>query len=105
MFLVAYYMVVVRLGLVSFVLNRKRFSLGRFLTYAVMALLWGAYIRFGSSSPSSSPPPWCLNGQEWYHDRFGTEGRLGRGWAALVDRRPGRHDHPDLRLVAKGLTG
>ena len=104
-YLAAYYMIVVGLGLASFLLNRRRFSLGRFLTYAVMALLWGVYIRFGTEFAIVFIPVVALNGQEWYHDRFGTEGRLGRGWALWSVGGRAVTIILIFACVAKGLTG
>lgn len=79
--LILFYLLTVLAGVGSFVLNRHRFSLGRFLTFALLAVLWGIYIRFGTLFAVVFATTLTLNGQEWYHDRFGTEGRLGRGWA------------------------
>ena len=98
-------MIVVGLGLASFLLNRRRFSLGRFLTYAVMALLWGVYIRFGAEFAIVFVAVVALNGQEWYHDRFGTEGRLGRGWALWSVGGRAVTIILIFAFVAKGLTG
>ena len=78
--LVAYYLLFVGLGLGSFVLNRRHFSPSRFLMFAVAAVLWGALIRFSAAFAVVFAATVTLNGQEWYHDRFGTRGRLGRGW-------------------------
>ncbi len=103
--LAAYYLIVVGLGLVSFLLNRGRFSLGRFLTYAVMALLWGVYIRFGVEFAIVFVGVVALNGQEWYHDRFGTEGRLGRGWSLWSVGGRAVTIIVIFAFVAKGLTG
>ena len=64
-------------GFGSFVLNRRRFSLSRFLIFAVAAVLWGTLIRFGPEFAVIFAATLALNGQEWYHDRFGTAGRLG----------------------------
>ena len=57
---VAYYVALVGLGLASFALNRRRFSPGRFLVFAVAALLWGAAclvaaVVRGRASPRPSP--------------------------------------------------
>ncbi len=81
MLLIAFYLVIVLVGIFSFALNRKRFSLSRFLAFAVMAFLWALYIRFGSYFAIVFAAVLILNGQEWYQDRFGVEGRLGRGWS------------------------
>ena len=94
--LVAYYLLFVGLGLGSFVLNRRHFSLSRFLMFAVAAVLWGALIRFDAAFAVVFAATVTLNGQEWYHDRFGTRGRLGRGWAVWSIGGRRRHDHPGL---------
>lgn len=75
-------MTIVSLGLASFVLNRRRFSLSRFLIYATAALLWGAYVPYRTSFALVFAATLAMNGQEWYHDRFDTIGRVGRGWSA-----------------------
>jgi tetratricopeptide (TPR) repeat protein len=79
--LTLYYLIVVALGLGSFVLNRRRFSLSRFLIFTIAAVLWGALIRFAPLFAVVFAPTLALNGQEWYQSRFGTAGRLGRGWS------------------------
>jgi tetratricopeptide (TPR) repeat protein len=61
-------------------LNAARFSWSRFLPFAVMAVLWGVMMRFGPEFAMVWAVVLALNGQEWYQSRFGTEGRLGRGW-------------------------
>ena len=76
-----YYLVVVAVGLGSFYLNRRRFSLGRFLVYAAAAVLWGVLKRYGPEFAVVFAATLALNGQEWYHDRFGTAGRVGAGWS------------------------
>jgi tetratricopeptide (TPR) repeat protein len=75
------YLLVVGLGIGSFWLNASRFSWSRFLPFAATSLLWGAMMRYGTEFAIVFATVAALNGQEWYHDRFGTEGRLGRGWA------------------------
>ena len=46
----------------------------------MVAALWGVFIGFGPEFAVVFAAVLALNGQEWYHDRFGTEGRLGAGW-------------------------
>ena len=75
-----YYVIVVAIGAASFWLNKRRFSLGRFLVYTLAAVLWGTMIRFGPEFAVVFAVTLTLNGQEWYQDRFGTSGRLGAGW-------------------------
>ncbi|MHC5537715.1 tetratricopeptide repeat protein [Singulisphaera rosea] len=77
----AYYVLAVGLGLASFALNRRHFSPGRFAAFAVVAVLWGVLVRYNSEFAILLAATLALNGQEWYHDRFGTKGRLGNGWA------------------------
>jgi tetratricopeptide (TPR) repeat protein len=77
----AYYVLLVALGLGSFLLNRRRFSLGRFLVFALVAALWAVLIRFATEFAVVWAATMALNGQEWYQDSFGTEGRLGWQWS------------------------
>jgi hypothetical protein len=76
------YMACVGLGFGSFVLNRRRFSLSRFLMFTFAALLWGAYLSDRSAFAVIFAATLAMNGQEWYQDRFGTAGRVERGWGA-----------------------
>jgi tetratricopeptide (TPR) repeat protein len=75
-----YYVIVVLVGLASFFLNSRRWSWARFLPFAVMSVIWGIFMNtnamFGVVFAAVVGP----NGQEWYHDQIGTEGRLGRLW-------------------------
>ncbi|HMB04654.1 MAG TPA: hypothetical protein VKP69_13050, partial [Isosphaeraceae bacterium] len=103
--LMLYYLIIVGTGLGSFLLNRRRFSPGRFLTYAIAAVLWGALIRFGPEFALIFAATLALNGQEWYHDRFGTVGRLGRGWALWSIGGRAVTIVLIFLLVARGLTG
>jgi len=77
-----YYATVVGVGIVSFVVNRRRLSWPRLLAFVVAALFWAVALRSLSGFAIVFAATLALNGQEWYHDRFGTEGRLGRGWAS-----------------------
>ena len=76
----SYYFVLVSFGLASFFLNRRRFSVGRFLVFLLVSVLWATLIRFGSEFAVVLAATAALNGQEWYETSFGTEGKLGRGW-------------------------
>jgi tetratricopeptide (TPR) repeat protein len=101
----AYYLVIVGLGLGSFFLNRNRFSLSRFLIYMLAALLWGSVLRYRAEFGMVLAATLALNGQEWYHDRFDVQGRLGRGWALWsIGGRAVTIVVTALFLV-KGLTG
>ncbi len=79
--LLAYYLAYVGLGFLSFWLNRRRFNLSRFLAYTLVAVLWGIMIRFSAEFALIFAVTLALNGQEWYHDTFGTEGRISLGWS------------------------
>jgi tetratricopeptide (TPR) repeat protein len=78
--LAAYFLGVVALGLGSFLLNVRRFSWARFLPFVAMAALWAALMH--ASAVFALVFAWVLapNGQEWYQDRFGVQGRLGGRW-------------------------
>ena len=75
-----YYLVVVALGLGAFLLNARRFSWSRFLPYAILAVFWAILMRFSIYFGMVFAATLAVNGQEWYHDRVGTEGRLGWKW-------------------------
>ncbi|WP_435005525.1 tetratricopeptide repeat protein [Tundrisphaera lichenicola] len=76
-----YYVALVGLGLISFLLNRRNFSLGRFLMFVVSAALWALALNYTAMFGCVFAATLALNGQEWYLDTFGAEGRLGAGWA------------------------
>jgi tetratricopeptide (TPR) repeat protein len=78
--LTIYYLIVVALGLASFLLNSRRFAWSRFLPFAVAAAVWGVFRGYAQEYALVFATVLALNGQEWYHDRFGTQGRLGRLW-------------------------
>jgi tetratricopeptide (TPR) repeat protein len=80
--LVLIYLGSVVLGFASFLLNRRHFSLSRFLMFTFAALLWGAYLAARAEFALIFAATLAMNGQEWYHDRFGTVGRIERGWGA-----------------------
>src|SRR5262249_22706486 len=61
--------------------RRWGFVLGRFLVFALVAALWGVLIRFATEFAVVWAATMALNGQEWYQDSFGTEGRLGWQWS------------------------
>ncbi len=77
----AYYLAVVALGLGSFVLNVRRFSWTRFVPFAVMAAIWGATMYENAAFALVLAWVAAPNGQEWYQDRFGVQGRMGARWA------------------------
>ena len=70
----------VAIGLGSFLLNVRRFSWARFLPFAAMAAIWAAVMH--ASAAFAIVFAWTLapNGQEWYQDRFGVQGRMGGRW-------------------------
>lgn len=101
----AYYVVVVGAGLASFALNRRRFALGRFLTYAVAAVLWALLAVLAPEFALVWAVTVALNGQEWYQDRFGREGHLGAGWSAWSVGGRAVTLLAISALLLKGLTG
>jgi tetratricopeptide (TPR) repeat protein len=76
-----FYLLMVTLGLGSFLLNARRFTWSRFLPFAALAVLWGIFMGYRQEFAVLFAAVVALNGQEWYHDRFGTRGRLGTGWS------------------------
>jgi tetratricopeptide (TPR) repeat protein len=74
------YLACLAVGFGSFVLNRRRFSLSRLLMFAVAALVWAVYLPERDLFAVVFAATVAINGQEWYHDRFGSEGRLESGW-------------------------
>jgi tetratricopeptide (TPR) repeat protein len=77
-----FYALVVALGVGSFWLNRRRFSWSRFLPYVVVSVIWCLFMHLNAPFAIVFAAVLGPNGQEWYHDRYGTQGRLGRGWTA-----------------------
>ena len=61
-------------------LNARRFSWSRFLPFLVMSVIWGIFMNASPMFAVVFAAVVGPNGQEWYHDRVGTEGRLGRLW-------------------------
>jgi tetratricopeptide (TPR) repeat protein len=100
-----YYLVVVAIGLGSFLLNVRRFAWSRFLPFAVMAAIWATFMRANIQFGIVLASVLALNGQEWYLDRFGARGRLGLGWRLWSTG--GRLVTLTLLflLVAKDITG
>lgn len=80
-YLPAFYLVVIAVGIGSFLINARRFRWTRFLPFAAMAVMWGTFMRTNVYFGLVFAAVLALNGQEWYQDRFGTEGRLGKIWA------------------------
>ena len=78
--LVGFYAMLLFLGLGSFLLNRRQFDLGRFLMFLAAALLAALLWRLQEVLALVLAVSLALNGQEWFQDRFGTEGRMALGW-------------------------
>jgi tetratricopeptide (TPR) repeat protein len=76
----AFYLIMVAVGLASFLLNAARFSWRRFLPFAVVSVLWACLMRYSAEFALVFAAVIALNGQEWYQGRFGTRGRLGARW-------------------------
>ncbi len=95
----AFYIAVVVLGLASFFLNFRRFSWARFLPFAVISVIWGIFMYANPMFAVVFAAVVGPNGQEWYHDKFGTEGRLGRIVDGLVNGGPTGHTRVLVFLV------
>ncbi|MGC8640259.1 MAG: tetratricopeptide repeat protein [Isosphaeraceae bacterium] len=80
--LTVFYLLMVGLGLTSFLFNSRRFTWSRFLPFALFAAIWGMFMGYREEYAVVFAAVMTLNGQEWYHDRFGTAGRLGKGWTS-----------------------
>ena len=102
---VGYFLALVGLGLASFVLNLRRFSLPRFLTFLVASVLWALVLRYRTEFAVVFAAVLALNGQEWYLGRFGGEGRMGRGWASWSVGGRAVTIVIVLAFLVKGLTG
>jgi tetratricopeptide (TPR) repeat protein len=76
-----YILIVIGVGLASFAINHRRFNLPRFLVFVVSAVAMVIAIHQQTFFGVVLAAVLALNGQEWYQSTFGTEGRLGRGWA------------------------
>ncbi len=77
-----YYLVIVAIGLASFVLNRRRLSPARLAAYLVAALAWGGLARLTGEFAVIFAYSVGRNGQEWYQDHYGVQGRTSSGWTA-----------------------
>ena len=75
-----FYLAVVAVGLGSFLLNANRFSWSRFLPFALLSVIWGIFMQANPLFAVVFAAVVGINGQEWYLERFGTEGRLGGLW-------------------------
>ena len=101
-----YYAALVGIGLASFLLNRRDFVLGRFLAFVVAAVLWAlAFNIFTAMFAVVLAASMALNGQEWYHRAFGTEGRLGAGWTVWSTGGRLLTIAVVFAAIARGVTG
>ena len=75
-----YQAALVGIGLLSFALNRRRFRFDRFLMYLAASALWLLALVFTGPFAVVLAAVLALNGQEWYQDTFGTEGKIGGNW-------------------------
>jgi tetratricopeptide (TPR) repeat protein len=76
-----FYVIMVAIALASFAVNTRRFLWSRFLPFALISVIWGIFMQVNPFVAIIFAAVVGPNGQEWYLDRFGTEGRLGRLWA------------------------
>ncbi len=105
-YFLGYYLIFVGIGLLSFALNRRRFRWDRLLTFAVAAFLWGGlFFDFQASFGVTLAVCLILNGQEWYQDRLGVEGRTGLGWRMFSTGGRLFTLLAAFALIAKTLTG
>jgi tetratricopeptide (TPR) repeat protein len=78
----AFYLVVVIVGLASFALNRRRMSRFGLALFIVAALLWGGLTRFSGEFAVIFTYILGRNGQEWFQSTYGVAGRISGGWTA-----------------------
>jgi hypothetical protein len=79
--MVVIFVALVAVGLATFALNRRRFSAWRLLVFLAASAAWALNRDHATAFAAVLAVVAALNGQEWYQDRAGTEGHLGRGWA------------------------
>ncbi|CAN5609332.1 hypothetical protein BH23PLA1_BH23PLA1_06720 [soil metagenome] len=103
----AYFVALLASGLLSFLINHRRFSIGRLLVFLTAAVVWAAYItRFNDVFALVWAATMTLNGQEWYQSVFGTEGRIARGWTIWsVGGRLATIAVVALAIIFKGVAG
>jgi tetratricopeptide (TPR) repeat protein len=75
-----FFLILCTIGLFTFWLNRRRFSLSRLLVFLAGCLLWATLLRYNTFFAVIWAATLIQNGQDWYLDRLGAEGRLGAGW-------------------------
>jgi hypothetical protein len=76
-----YFLALVGLGLASFLINRRDFSVPRFLAFLAAAALWSlSFNAFTGTFALVLAATLALNGQDWYQRTFGVDGRMGIGW-------------------------
>jgi tetratricopeptide (TPR) repeat protein len=102
---VGYYVILVAAGLLSFVLNRQRFQLGRLLVFLAASALFGAHYGMAGLFAVVLASILALNGQEWYLDKVGVHGQLGGGWTFLSIGGRALTLLIITAFIFKGLTG
>ncbi|WP_435021286.1 tetratricopeptide repeat protein [Tundrisphaera sp. TA3] len=93
------------IGLLSFAINRRNFQLGRLLGFLAATLMLAMSLAFLPFFAIALAAALATNGQEWYLDTFGAEGKVGTGWR--VWSTGGRLVTISLLFLAitQGLTG
>ena len=99
------YLTITGVGVASFILNIKRFSLSRFLVFAVAAFFWALMIRYQGEFAIVFAATVALNGQEWYQSKFGKKGRLGWRWSLWSVGGRSVTIVVVFALIAKAITG
>lgn len=100
-----YFALAVGAVLASFAVDRARFSTSRLLPFLVATALWAFRWDYGAVFAVVAAPTLAINGQEWYLSTFGTEGRLGKGWAVWSIGGRFATILAIFAAVAVGLTG
>jgi tetratricopeptide (TPR) repeat protein len=97
--------VVIVLAIGSFFLNWRQFRLTRLLVLLLFLAMFLIAYRYMALVAMAAGVILCLNGQEWYLARFGTETRITRGW--LVWSQGGRAVTiiAMLGVAVAGITG
>lgn len=97
--------ILVVLAIGSFFLNWRRFRMTRLLMLLLFLAMFLVAYRYMALVAMAAGVVLCLNGQEWYLNRFGTETRITRGW--LVWSQGGRAATiiAMLGVAVAGITG
>ena len=101
----AYFLVVVVSGLATFALDRRKLSVYRLALYLVAALAWCGLNRLSAEFAIVFAYVVGLNGQEWYQDRYGLQGRISGGWTFWSIGGRSATILVTFLLMAKTLTG